>query len=120
MLENILLNKCDDYLLTDDLQFGFKKSVGCPQAVFTLRTVVQYFTSRGSTIFAAALDISKPFDTVSHSLLLKSLVKAGVPNWIVLLLVNRYSKLCVAVHGCGVISQYFVVKSGVRQGTILS
>ena len=120
LFESILLHKCDDVLLTDDLQFGFKKSVGCPQAVFTLRTVVEYFNSKGSTVFAAALDISKAFDTVSHSLLFKSLIKAGVPIWIVKLLVHWYGKLCVAVRWNGAISQYFAVKSGVRQGSILS
>lgn len=82
--ESVLLAKCVDYL--DDLQFGFKRATGCFHAVFTLRTVVDYFTSRGSTVYAAALDISKAFDTVCHTKLLKTLWNAGVPGWIILVL----------------------------------
>ena len=44
-----------------------------------------------------------------------------MPTWIVLLIVNWYSKLSVAVRWNGAISRYFTVKSGVRQlGSILS
>ena len=91
LFESILLNKCEEHLVTDELQFGFKKATGCPQAVFTLQPVVEYFNVRGSSVFAAMLDITKAFDTVKHSLLFRSLTQAGVPTWIVLLIVNWYS-----------------------------
>ena len=54
--------------VTDELQFGFKKATGCPQAVFSLQSVVEYFNVtyihllttnvRGSSVFAAALDLT--------------------------------------------------------------
>jgi len=54
--------------MTDELQFGFtcKSAVGCPEAVFTLRTAIEYFNSTGSrtAVYGVALDISKAFDTV--------------------------------------------------------
>ena len=56
----------EEHLVTDELQFGFKKATGCqcPQAVFTLQSVVEYVNVRGSSVFAAALDIiTKAFDT---------------------------------------------------------
>jgi len=55
--------------MTDDLQFGFKSAISCSQAVFTLRMAIEYFNSRGSTVYAAALDISEAFDTVCHSVI---------------------------------------------------
>ena len=70
--------------------------------------------------FAASFDITKAFDTVKHSLLFRSLIQAGVSTWIVLLIVNWYSKLSVAVRWNRSISRYFTVNSGVRQGSILS
>jgi len=106
---------CEEHLVTDELQFGFKKATGCP-----LQYVVEYFNVRGSSVFATALDITKAFDIVKHSLLFRSLIQAGVPTWIVLLIVNWYSKLSVAVCWNGAISRYFTVKSGARQGSILS
>jgi len=95
-----------------------------PSAVHRLylhyNNVVEYFNVRGSSVLATALDITKAFDTVKHSLLFRSLIQAGVPTWIVLLIVNWYSKLSVAVRWNGAISRYFAVKSGVRQGSILT
>ena len=40
VFECVLLSKCQQFLVTDNLQFGFKRYVGCPQAVFTLRSVI--------------------------------------------------------------------------------
>jgi len=50
-------------VLTTD--FGFK--IGCPQAVFTLRMVIELFISRSNAVYAASVDISKgkAFDTVT-------------------------------------------------------
>jgi len=41
---------------------------------------IEYFNSRGSTAYAAALDISKAIDTVCHSQLFRSLINAGIPT----------------------------------------
>jgi len=120
VFECVLLSKCEEFLVTDNLQFGFKRHVGCPQAVFTLRSVIDYFISRGSGVYAAALDISKAFDNVCHAKLFQCLVDTGVPGWIVMVLENWYSKLCVAVRWIDAISGFFNVMSGVRQGSILS
>ena len=48
-------------------------------------TVIDFLTSKGSS----ALDISKAFDTVCHAKLFKSLIKAGVPGWIIKLIRYR-------------------------------
>jgi hypothetical protein len=55
----------------DDLQFGFKRGIGCTDAIFTLKTIVAHFNKRGSTVFLAALDITKTFDSVKHLKLFK-------------------------------------------------
>jgi len=94
VFECVLLSNCEEFLATDSLQFGFKRYAGCPQAVFTLRSVIDYFISRGSGVYAAALDISKAFDTVCHAKLFQCLVDTGLPGWIVLVIENWYSKLC--------------------------
>jgi hypothetical protein len=54
------------YLETDDRQFGFKKGLGCSNAIFALCNTLDYFVDRGSTVYTAALDVSKDFDSVSH------------------------------------------------------
>jgi len=47
LLESVLLTCCEDQLVVDDLQFGFRKHIGCADAIFPLRYVVDHFTSRG-------------------------------------------------------------------------
>ena len=66
VFEMFILNCYADHLANDDLQFGFKKSLGCANAIFTLRTTIVYFTGHGSSIYTTSLDISKAFDTVNH------------------------------------------------------
>jgi hypothetical protein len=76
--------------------------------------------SKGSSVFAASLDIKKAFDRVNHYKLFTSLIKANIPKWIILILVNWYSKLCVCVRWKNTLSNNFCVSSGVRQGSAMS
>lgn len=69
--ESVLLTNCEDVLCTAELHFGFKRNTGCLKAVLTLRTVMKYFTSKGSTVFATALDLSKALDRISHATLVR-------------------------------------------------
>ena len=40
LFELVILNICDNYVVTDDLQFGFKKNVGCSNALFSCRKLL--------------------------------------------------------------------------------
>ena len=80
LFESVLLAICSEFLSTDDLQFGFKKGLGCADAIFLFQETVSYFLSRGSTVYAASLDVKKAFDTVNHFKLYFSLLKAKVPK----------------------------------------
>lgn len=120
LFELVLLEIAASYLSTDDLQFGFKKGTGCNNAIFLLQETVDYFTSRGSSVFAACLDIKKAFDRVNHFKMFTSLIKSGAPKWLILILVNWYSKLNVCVKWKNCISRSFAVASGVRQGGVIS
>ena len=120
LFEGVLLEICNVFLQSDHLQFGFKKGLGCSDAIFSLRTAIDYFRERDNTVYDSAVDISKAFDNVNHYKLYTSLLKAGFPGWVVGLLVNWYGKLSVAVHWQGSLSDSFIVQSGVRQGSSLS
>ena len=120
LFKKVMLVLCNKYLQTDDRQFGFKKNLGCNQALFTVRSTIDFFTDRGSTVYAAALDISKAYDKVRHYKLFTALVRAGLPMWVTHLLVDWYSKLVVSVRWNESFSSFFSVSSGVRQGSTLS
>ena len=42
LFEHCLMNKYGSYLYSNDLQFGFKKQLGCSPPLFILQQVVKY------------------------------------------------------------------------------
>lgn len=120
LFERVILHLCEDHLKTEDVQLGFKKSLGCPNAIFVVRSTIDYFIERRSTVYVAALDIRKAYDTVHHVKLFVSLLEAGLPHWFVRTLANWYSKLFVAVRWLDSLSSPFQVCSGCSQGSCLS
>ena len=80
VFELTLLEICKQYLITDDLQFGFKKGLGCADAIFTLRATIEHFRERGSSVYVATLDISKAFDSVNHYKLYSTLINRVYPD----------------------------------------
>ena len=70
--EMCMLQHYASYLCTSDLQFDFKKGLGCSHAILTVGEVVDYFTGHGSTVNLCALDMSKAFNKVYHYALLKN------------------------------------------------
>ena len=43
LFECVIFDICSDFLVTDDLQFGFKPNVGYSNAIFALRSTIDYF-----------------------------------------------------------------------------
>ena len=43
IFESVLLIKYGDYLYSDDRQFGFKKNMGCRNAIFAVRNIINHF-----------------------------------------------------------------------------
>ena len=120
VFEHFLLHKFSGNLRTDNLQFGFKKGLGCSNALFLLRQTIHFFTSHGSDIFIASLDASRAFDRVNHFKLYSTLIKSNVSSEFVRIIINWYSKLCANVKWFNCFSDSFTIHSGVRQGGILS
>ena len=65
--------------VTSDLQFGFKKGLGCSHALNTVRSNVQHYTAGNSTVNSCALDMAKAFDKVNHYALFIKLLDHNVP-----------------------------------------
>lgn len=108
------------YLTSSDLQFGFKKSMACRDAIFTAHSVVDFYNTRGSTVNACALDLSKAFDKVNHCCLFLKLMARHCPRCFIATLQEWYSKCSTSVKWGDFVSLPFNVTSGVRQGGILS
>jgi len=81
---------------------------------------VEYFTSNGSTVNVAALDMSKAFDKVDHYELFLKLIQRGLPTCFIILLMDWYSKVYVCVRWGDCMSSFVQLVSRVRQGGVLS
>ena len=101
-------------------QFGFKKNVGCENALHSLRKVVNYFNNRKSTINAGVIDLRKAFDKCNTFGILHMLQRKNINSCIINTLENWFSKSSTAVNWFGSMSQYVPLLSGVKQGGVLS
>jgi exonuclease III len=110
----------DGFLRSSDLQFGFKKGLGCRNAIAFARSVIQHHQEGGSTVTVCALDISKAFDKVNFYCLFLKLMKGNVPLAFLNLIMSWYLHCFVLVKWGDFISAPFVVQAGVRQGGVLS
>ena len=88
--------------------------------LFTLRKIIDYFTSNNSTVNVCAIDISKAFDSLDHDKLFLKLLDRHVPIAYILLLKCWYNKNLVTVQRGAAYSEFVKIKTGVRQGSVLS
>ena len=118
--EYCLMNLFQAYLYTCDNQFGFKPKLGCTHAIYTMRTIVDYYVANDTTVKLCFLDVSKAFDKLNHYVLFNKLMKRGTPITFIKILFNWYSSINICVQWHHVLSRTFKVTAGVRQGGILS
>ena len=120
LFENVLLELYGKHLISSYLQFGFKKKLGCPSAIFVLRQLTEFFNSRSSNVYIASLDASEAFDRVNHFRLFSTLINKHLPVIFIKTIVNWYLKLEIVVRWDRVESNDLRIVSGVHQGGVLS
>ena len=100
--------------------FHFKSKHGTNHAAFTLKSCVNHFTQRGSSVYVAFLDFTKAFDTISHCGLFLKLIDRNVPLCFLLIIMFWYMNMQYDVKWANSRSSSFKVKCGTKQGGILS
>ena len=66
IFEICFLKMLEIYLDTHDHQFGFKSQHATDMCIFTVKSVIKYYTKQNSSVFTCFLDAAKAFDRVSH------------------------------------------------------
>ena len=85
-----------------------------------MTTVSDYFNEKGSNVYIAGLDVSKALDSVNHYGIFVKLINVNIPLYVLNTLINWYGKLSANVRRAGVLSQQFGMRSGIREGSIIS
>ena len=106
--------------LLRDEQAGFRQNRSCVDQIATLRIIVEQSLEWNSSLYINFVDYEKAFDSVDRNTLWKLLRHYGVPTKLVNLIKNTYEGMsCRVVHE-GQLTDSFGVKTGVRQGCLLS
>ena len=87
--------------------------------IFTLKSVIKYYTRQSTPVFLCFLDASKDFDRVNHWKLFRKLIIWKVPLMIVRMFIFWYSKQEMCIKWGQATSDYFTISNGVRQGGIV-
>ena len=120
LFEICILEILETYLLTHDYQFGFKAKHSTDMCIFTVKTLIKYYTDQNTPVYTCLLDASKAFDRVNHWTLFAKLIESHAPILIVRILLFWYQMQQVCIKWGKSLSQYFTICNGVRQGGILS
>ncbi len=123
ILEKLVHNQLYNYVTKNKLMYvgqsGFRKHHSTCTALIKTIDKWNIDIDNGNYVGAVFVDLSKAFDMVNHTLLIKKLKLLGVTgienNWFKSYLENRTQ--CVSINGC--ISTPNVIRSGVPQGSIL-
>ena len=120
IFEICLLKMLETYLNTHDHQFGFKSQHATDMCIFTVKSVIKYYTKQNSSVFTCFLDAAKAFDRVSHWTLFSKLIQQNIPLVIVRIIAFWYQTQTMCIKWGKFNSMYFKVSNGVRQGGVLS
>ena len=84
--EHIIILRLEEYLWTNDNQFGFKSGHSTDLCIYALSEFIEYFKNRSTSVYVAFLDASKAFDKISHWILFRKLIDRKVPIYLVKIL----------------------------------
>ena len=120
IIELHILSVLEEKVHLDFRQFGFVNGASTTDACFLLNETVNMYISDKYPIYANFIDLSKAFDLVDHTILLKELVSRRIPGDIISILYFyfRYQKARLKVNAH--YGEYKRVNQGVRQGGIIS
>ncbi len=103
----------------DRSQRGFVAVPGCSHNVFILNSIVSLAKKKGA-VCIAFLDISKAFDTVPHSLVIKCLRAYGIPEPLLQCAVSTFCGAETVLQTGTDAQAKVILKRGVKQGDPMS
>ena len=121
ILNDRITSYCEMMDIYVDEQNGFRKGRSCEDHIYSLTSIIKNrMTSKDST-FAAFIDLEKAFDWVDRDLLMYRLLQYNIDGkmYKAVRAIYNHTESCIRLNNC-LYSDWFNVKSGVRQGDSLS
>ena len=101
-------------------QAGFRKGRGTVEQIFTLRNIIEQSLEWNASLYACFIDYEKAFDSVHRETLWKIMSAYGIPPKFIRLVKMFYDEVECSVVSGGGLTEWFRVKSGVKQGCVMS
>ena len=121
LFDTIIVEKHEDNLITDDLQFFFhntqSSTIVCTSML--LKTV-EYYRENDSDWYMLLLDASNAFDRVEYLKLFSDLRDRKLCPIVLRLLMNIYVNQCLQVKWNSLVSDRFSIANRVKQGGVVS
>ena len=116
-----VLDVLEEKIFLDSKQFGYVKGVSTSDACLLLKETVNSYINKNNSVFCAFIDLSKAFDLVNIQKLIKILIdEYNVPIDIVRIILSYLNNQSARVKWKKLAGEFIDIKSGVRQGGILS
>ena len=101
-------------------QAGFRKGRPCTEQIFTLMNIIEQCMEWQASLHLNFIDFEKAFDSVHRATLWKLLRLYGIPQKIIRMTRALYKDFTYCVLHEGNLTLWFAVKTGVKQGCMLS
>ena len=88
VLDNMILEREADNLLTNELQFSFKAGSSTTMCSSMIRETISYFVDKNTTVYGLYLDATKAFDRLNYCKLFRVLLNRNINPLICRLLLN--------------------------------
>ena len=113
-----LLKAVDEKLR--EQQVGFRKDRSCTDQIAALRIIIEQSLEWNTSLFLNFVDFEKAFDSLDREVLWNLMAHYGIPQKFINIIRNSYNNMqCRVIHE-GKLTESFDVKTGVKQGCLLS
>ena len=122
VLNRVLLERMKEAVdpKLQDQQTGFRRNRSCADQIASLHIIVEQSLEWNSPLYINFIDYEKAFDSVDRETMRKLLRHCGVPMKIISLTRCTFQDMTCRIAHAGQLSESFEVKTGVRQGCLLS
>ena len=118
----VMLNRINDTVdeTLRENQCGFRKGRGCSDQIFILRQLIEKKLEFNEDLVMCFIDFAQAYDSIWREGAWKLLGKYGIHAKIIRIMENLYSTVLACIRIDGEETEWFKIKTGFRQGCILS
>ena len=101
-------------------QAGFREGKSTTEQIFILRNIIEQSVEWQSTLYINFIDFEKAFDSIHRGSLWEIMRQYGIPSKLINIVKLMYTDSMCAVLDDGEETEWFKVKTGVKQGCVMS